>query len=220
MTPADPDYGIHNSRVPPEELLVFSILSRAILDLFGTVGLTANVDEATVAKQDALMFLTQTSGGWAQRRRELCDAVGIDGDEMRTRVVRVLEGDKLGLDQYDHRYELEDVETARKLWEHEKGATERARIAAIEAKKRRPKPKPERNRNTITKYSDVRPIILKLLDRPRSFKDLLIATNGDVSDSTIRKVLQIGVQKGELVNLENNTYLLASVPETAVAAAA
>ena len=66
----------------------------------------------------------------------------------------------------------------------------------------------------------MRPIILKLLDRPRSFKDLITATNGEVSDSTIRKVLQIGVQKGELVNLENNTYLLASVPETAVAAAA
>ena len=183
MTPADPDYGVHHSRMPPEELLIFSVLSRAITDLFGTVGLTANADEAKVAKQDALTFLTQKSGGWAKRRNELCDAVGIDGDEMRDRVIRVLEGD-------------------------------------LKAKARRPKPKPERSQNTVVRYSDVRPIILKLLDRPRSFKDLITATNGEVSDSTIRKVLQIGVQKGELVNLENNTYLLASVPETAVAAAA
>ena len=220
MTPADPDYGVHHSRTPPEELLIFSVLSRAITDLFGTVGLTANADEAKVAKQDALTFLTQTSGGWAKRRNELCDAVGIDGDEMRDRVVRVLEGDLIALDTYETRGALTDLAAARALWEHEKGAAERAQQARLKAKARRHKPKPERSQNTVVRYSEVRPIILKLLDRPRSFKDLLMATNGEVSDSTIRKVLQIGVQKGELVNLENNTYLLASVPETAVAAAA
>jgi len=220
MTPADPDYGIHNSRVPPEVLLIFSILSRAILDLFGTVGLTANADEAAVAKHEALMFLTQETGGWAKRRRELCDAVGIESDEMRDHVVRVLEGDKLGLDQWDMRYELADVETARELWEYEKGAAERARIASIEAKKRRPKPQTPKYRNAVTKYSEVRSIIHTLLDSPHSFKDLITATKGDVSDTTIRKVLHIGVEKGELVQPHSHTYLLASVPETAVAAAA
>ena len=219
MTPADPDYGIHNSRVPPEELLIFSILSRAILDLFGTVGLTSNVDEAKAAKHEALIFLTQETGGWEKRRRELCDAVGIDADDMRDRVIRVLEGDSLGLDHYDARHELGDVETARKQWEHEKGGADRAQHARLIAKKRR-KPKQARALNTINKYSEVRPIIMGLLDRPRSFKDLITATNGDVSDTTIRKVLQIGIEKGDLVQPQTNTYLLASVPETAVAAAA
>ena len=80
--------------------------------------------------------------------------------------------------------------------------------------RRLPKPKPT---NTVTKYSEVRPIILELLDQPRSFKDLIIATNGDVSDSTIREVLRIGIEKGELIK-PNDTYILASAPQTAVAA--
>lgn len=220
MTLTDPDYGQHGSRTPPEELLIFSILSRAIVDLFGTVGMTANEDEAKVAKQDALMFLTQKTGGWAKRRRELCDAVGIDADEMRDRVVRVLEGDNLALDTYETRGALTHVSEAQALWEYEKGATERARVASIEAKRYRRKVKLAPKKNSITKYSEVRPVILALLDRPRTFKDLTIVTNGDVSDTVIRKVLQNGVAKGELIKPHTDTYVLASVPQTAVAAAA
>lgn len=218
----DPDYGQHAARIPPEELLVFSILSRAILDLFGSVGLTANADEAKTARQEALIFLTQRTGGWAKRRNELCDAIGIDGDDMRARVVRVLEGDTLALETYETRGALTHVAEARALWEHEKGATERARTATTEAKRYRRNvstPTTTPPRNTITKYSEVRPIIFKLLDRPRAFKDLITATNGDVSDSTIRDVLRIGIEKGDVIKPENATYVLASVPQTAVAAA-
>ena len=215
MTLTDPDYGVHYSRTPPEELLVFSILSRAILDLFGKVGLTSNSEEAEQTKQDALSFLTQKAGGWAKRRNELCEAVGIDGDEVRDRVVRVLEGDTLALGTYEGRRELTRVAEARALWEHEKGAAERAREAALKQRRTRPEPKPSPT-NTITKYSEVRKIIFKLLDQPHSFKDLIIATDGDVSDTTIRNVLRIGVEKGELIK-PNDTYLLA-VPQTAVAA--
>ncbi|MEY8119982.1 hypothetical protein AB9F26_17225 [Falsihalocynthiibacter sp. BN13B15] len=217
MTLTDPDYGVHHSRTTPEELLVFSILSRAILDLFGSVGLTANEDEAKTAKRDALIFLTQKSGGWAKRRNELCEAIGVDGDDMRARVVRVLEGDTMALETYETRGSLTQVAEARALWEYEKSATERARTATIEAKLYRRKEKPTRKQNSFTKYSDVRPIVFKLLDRPRSFKDLIIATNGDVSDFTIREVLRIGIQKGEVIKPENATYVLASVPQTAVA---
>jgi len=220
VTPVDPDYGHHASRIHPEELLIISILSRAVIDLFGSVSLAPNLEEAQQAKQEALTFLTQKSGGWEKRRRELCDAVGIDSDEMRDRVVRVLEGDLVALDTYETRGALTDVENARALWEHEKGAAERAHQVRIRAKKLRPKRKLAPKRNTITKYSEVRPIILNLLDQPRSFKDLITATKGDVSDSTIREVLRNGLIKGELVKPHNNTYLLAPVPQTAVAAAA
>jgi hypothetical protein len=184
--------------------------------LFVTVGLTSNSEEAEQTKQDALSFLTQKAGGWAKRRNELCEAVGIDGDDMRVRVVRVLEGDTLALGTYEGRRELTHVAEARALWEYEKGALDRARETAL--KQRRTRPIPSKPTNTVTKYSEVRPIILALLDQPRSFKDLIIATNGDVSDSTIRDVLRIGVDKGDLIKPHNDTYLLASVPQTAVAA--
>jgi hypothetical protein len=64
----------------------------------------------------------------------------------------------------------------------------------------------------------MRRIVLALLDQPHTFKDLIIATNGDVSDSKIRDVLRIAVQMGEVAK-DGNAYALASRPETAVAAA-
>lgn len=208
MSPADPDHGRHPFRTMPEELLIFSVLSRAILDLFGPVGLTSTKDEARQVKMDALSFLTKPTGAWAKRRNELCDAIGFDGDNVRERVIRVLEGDSNVLATYDGRRELTQVAQARALWANEKSRPSR---------KPMPKPKPEtRPRNAITKYADVRRHVMPLLTQPRTFKDLIIETNGDVSDTTIRDVLRNAIAKGEVVN-DDNTYLLVSVPETAVA---
>lgn len=68
----------------------------------------------------------------------------------------------------------------------------------------------------ITKYAEVHRHIMPLLTQPRTFKDLIMETNGDVSDMRIRDVLRNAIAKGEVVN-NDNTYLLVSVPETAVA---
>jgi len=208
----DPDHGIHHSRTMPEELLIFSVLSRAILDLFGPVGLTSTDEEARQAKRDALLFLTKPTGAWAKRRNDLCDAIGFDGDNVRARVIQVLEGDSTALATYDGRRELTQVAQARELWEREKSQSKR--------RKSTPTPKPQpRPRHAVTRYADVRRHIMPLLMQPRTFKDLIIETQGDVSDTTIREVLRNAVAKGEVTN-EDNTYLLVSVPETAVAASA
>ena len=211
MTPVDPDHGIHQSRTPPEELLIFSVLSRAILDLFGPVGLTSTKGEARQAKSDALSFLTKSTGAWAKRRNDLCDAIGFDGDNVRSRVIQVLEGDRTALATYDGRHELTQVAQARELWEQEKSRSERRKSV--------PKPTPNlqpRPRHVITKYAEVHRHIMPLLTQPRTFKDLIMETNGDVSDMRIRDVLRNAIAKGEVVN-NDNTYLLVSVPETAVA---
>jgi len=225
MTLTDPDYGLHQSRTPPEELLILSVLSRAILDLFGTVGLTANADEAASAKSDALAFLTQNTGGWAKRRKEICEAVGMDGDIVRNRVIRVLEGGSSALDTYDGRGDLSCIDEARALWEHEKGATERARIASIEARRRRAtnpvrpkKPAVKRIYSAITSRADVEPIVYNLLTEPHTFRDLIFATDGDVSEWSIRSVLRRGVEDGK-IRLEGRTYILETVPETVLEAA-
>jgi len=214
MPPVDPDHGIHHARTMPEELLIFSVLSRAILDLFGPVGLTSTKEEAQQAKLDALSFLTKKSGAWAKRRNDLCDAIGFDGDNVRARVIQVLEGDSTALATYDGRRELTQVAQARDLWEHEKSRPNRQKATP----KPTPKPQPQ-PRHAVTKYADVRRHIMPLLTQPRTFKDLIMATNGDVSDTTIRDVLRNAVAKGEVTN-EDNTYLLVSVPEIAVAATA
>lgn len=211
MTPVDPDHGIHPSRTMPEELLIFSVLSRAILDLFGPVGLTSTKEESQQVKSDALSFLTKSTGAWAKRRNELCDALGFDGDNVRDRVIGVLEGDSTALATYDGRRELTQVAQARELWEREKFRPKR--------RKPMPEPKPEsRPRHAITKYAEVHRHIIPLLTQPRTFKDLIMETNGDVSDMRIREVLRNAIAKGEVVN-NDNTYLLVSVPETTVAEA-
>jgi len=203
----DPDHGTHPCRSMPEELLIFSVLSRAILDLFGPVGLTSTKEEAQQVKSDALLFLTKATGAWAKRRNDLCDAIGFDGDNVRDRVIRVLEGDSTALATYDGRRELTQVAQARELWEQQKSRPSR-----------KPKPKPvSRPRHAVTRYADVRRRIMPLLTQPRTFKDLIMETEGDVSDTTIREVLRNAVAKGEVVN-DDNTYLLVSGPETAVAA--
>ncbi len=214
MPPVDPDHGIHHSRTMPEELLIFSVLSRAILDLFGPVGLTSTKEEAQQAKSDALSFLTKKSGAWAKRRNDLCDAIGFDGDNVRARVIQVLEGDSTALATYDGRRELSQVAQARELWEKEQSRSNRRKST------QKPKPKPmPRPRHAISRYADVRRHIMPLLTKPRTFKDLIMETNGDVSDTTIRDVLRNAIAKGEITNTDN-TYLLVSVPETAVAATA
>lgn len=213
MMATDPDHGIHHSRTMPEELLVFSVLSRAILDLFGPVGLTSTKEEAEQAKRDALSFLTKKSGAWAKRRNDLCDAIGFDGDNIRARVIQVLEGDSTALATFDGRRELTQVAQARALWEQEQSRSKRRRSTP----KPTPKPVP-RPRHAISRYADVRRHIMPLLTKPRTFKDLIMETNGDVSDTTIRDVLRNAIAKGEITNTDN-AYLLVSVPETAVAAA-
>ena len=58
----DPDFGQHNSRTPPEELLIFAVLSRAILDLFGPTTLASNQAEGKKSRYEAMRFLTDHSG--------------------------------------------------------------------------------------------------------------------------------------------------------------
>ncbi len=212
MVPADPDYGIHPSRKPAEELLIYAVLSRAIHDLFGVVGLTSNKSEAEAAKHEALMFLTQATGGWAKRRNELCDAIGFDGEVVRTRVVRVLEGDTSALDTFDGRGALSDVAHARELWELEKQRSAQARRAFDLRRRQRDNPPPQ-SKSRRVKYIEARPKILGLLSQPHTVQELSDATG--YTDGVVRTVINNAVAKGEL--RQNGTQF--SVPETAVAAA-
>jgi len=196
----DPDFGQHNSRTPPEELLIFAVLSRAILDLFGPVTLTSNQAEGKKARHEALRFLTDQSGGWAKRRTELCDAIGFDGDDVRARVIRVLEGDTKALDVYEGRGSLNHVEEARELWEREK----RARA---DAQRRKVKPKRQGVR-----YMEARPKVMALL--PRTVKELSDETG--FSDGVVRTVLNKAIEKGT-VEKQGAAY---RVPDTPVAATA
>ncbi|MFD3189917.1 hypothetical protein ACFMPD_06535 [Sedimentitalea sp. HM32M-2] len=199
----DPDFGQHNSRTPPEELLIYAVLSRAILDLFGPTTLASNKAEGRKSRYEALRFLTDHSGAWAKRRTELCDAIGFNGDDVRSRVVRVLEGDTRALDVYEGRGSLNHVTEARELWEREKQAR-------ADAQTRR-KVKPKRQG---VRYMEARPKVMALLERPRTVKELSDETG--FSDGVVRTVLNKAIEKGT-VEKHGAAY---RVPDTPVAATA
>ncbi|PIE13500.1 MAG: hypothetical protein CSA68_11630 [Rhodobacterales bacterium] len=208
----DPTHGIHEARRQPETDLILAVLGRAILDLFGSVGLTSNDTEKDNARRDAFFFLTEKTGPWARRRRDLCDAVGIDGDDMRDRVVRVLDGDALALDAYEARSLLTHIGEARALWI--------AHNAPKPARRTRTKPAPTTQpRAKVGKYADVRAALMPLLNRPMTFKDLVLATNGDLSDTVMRDVLRTAIAKGEIVQ-DPKTWEYRTAPHKAVAEAA
>lgn len=202
MKLTDPDFGQHNSRTPPEELLIFAVLSRAILDLFGPTTLASNQAEGKKSRYEAMRFLTDHSGAWAKRRTELCDAIGFNSDDVRARVVRVLEGDTKALDHYEGRDSLNHVEVARELWEREKAA----RARPPDRRRKEPKRK-------AVRYVEARPKILALL--PRTVKELSDETG--FSDGVVRTVLNKAIEKG---TVEKHGHEYRRVPDTPVAAAA
>lgn len=199
----DPDFGQHNSRTPPEELLIFAVLSRAILDLFGPTTLASNQAEGQKSRYEALRFLTDYSGAWAKRRTELCDAIGFNGDDVRSRVVRVLEGDTKALDHYEGRGSLNHVKEARELWEREKIARTRPPLQS-----------PRKEPKTV-RYMEARPVVMAALDQLRTVKELSDETG--FSDGVVRTVLKKAIEKGT-VEKQGHEYRL--VPDTPVAAAA
>ncbi|MFL4471553.1 hypothetical protein ACERZ8_17330 [Tateyamaria armeniaca] len=197
-------------RHSPEQRLMQAVLWRAFQDLF-TEAKVQNQD-LVLARNDSFAFFTSPSGTWAQSRRDICHMAGVDPDALRRRIIMLLEGDDLHMDGEGLELLKSHLPHARELWEKHK-----ALQRPTPPKPDPTPPKPPKPRNKTTKYSDVLPIVHKLLDQPRTFKDLIIATNGDVSDAKIREVLRRGLAAGRLIQDDRHRYTLA--PETAVVAA-
>lgn len=201
----DPDFGVHASRPNGPIALYRAALARAVLDLFGKSIPGADSETVQQSRREALYFLTRESGAWATSRKDLCDICGIDADQLRANVLRVLRGGEIA--GADPRNGFDGIDIARELWAHEQGEPERARE---QRKKQRAMPRQAPRRNAIASYSAVRSAILPLLSEPRQFKDLIAATDGEVSDWLIRKVLANAVNKGEVIRDDaQHTYSLA-----------
>lgn len=57
----------------------------------------------------SLLFLTATSGQWKESRVIICDAVGLDPDYVRTRVLQAIErGEEYRRSDYSSDYEIDD----------------------------------------------------------------------------------------------------------------
>lgn len=202
----DPDFGLHDSGPDGAQALYRAVIARSVLDLFSKVIPASEQDEAQLARREALYFLTREHGAWAESRRSLCDASGLDADDLRSNILRVLAGREIV--GADHRSTFGGIDAARELWAAEQTAPARAQEQRIkrQANKRVAPP-----RRVKASYSTIRSAILPLLSEPRRFKELIAATDGEYGDAAIRKVLANAINKGEIVrNDENHTYVLAA----------
>lgn len=132
------------------------------------------------------------------------DACGIDADDLRSNILRVLGGREiLGADV---RNTFGGIDAARELWADEQTAPARAQVQRTKRQADKSAAPPRRVKAS---YSTIRSAVLPLLSVPRRFKDLIAATEGEFGDAAIRKVLANAINKGEIVrNDENHTYTL------------
>ncbi|WP_414897039.1 hypothetical protein [Rhodovulum sp. YEN HP10] len=197
----DPDFGVHAFRPDGAPALYRAVLARAVLDLFGKAITASEGADAQLARREALYFLTRERGAWAESRRDLCDASGIDPDALRLNALRILDGGEIV--GADARNAFGGIEIARNLWKAEQAPAPRPK--ALKRKKHDRPP-----RGVSPSYSAVRSAILPLLSEPRRFKELIIATDGECGVGIVRKVLAIAMQKGEVVrDNAQHTYVLA-----------
>lgn len=202
----DPDFGLHVSRPDGPQALYRAVVARSVLDLCGKVIPASEKDEAQLARREALYFLAREGGAWAESRRRLCAACEIDPDALRANILRILDGRELV--GADTRNSFGGIEIARRFWDEEQAAPEQAQAAREQQAKHKPKAPRKRIKAS---YSTIRSAVLPLLSRPRQFKDLIAATDGEFGDAMIRKVLANAVNKGEVVRDEKqHTYILAA----------
>ncbi len=221
----------------PSRSLLCAVVLQAILDLD---------DRDETVKWEANEFFLSERGGWADMRRFYFEALGLD----EARVLTALRPKLTAPERPSKRWLAEDLFVVLPLVPFtvkammrltQMGYTQvRARLETLENQglvlrvgrgefcrtSHLPPPSlpspssPTVKRHYLT-YSEVRQIIHGLLATPHSFKDLIIATNGDVSDSTIRNVLNNGLLTFELSRSDDGRYLLSGVsarPQLLVAA--
>jgi len=98
-----------------------SVIFHAVNDLFSATDYQG-------ARHEALSFLTDASGGWAESRNNACLLAGLDGDQLREYTIEILEGQRTlytGAEQSAVR----DPQHGQRLWNKKK---ELRRLAAIQ----------------------------------------------------------------------------------------
>ena len=214
----DPDHGYHNSRGTPEESLLAAIVRQAVADLD---------DPDETIRYEATEFFLQQRGGWANMRRLYFGALGLDEGQVLKALAPKLtpmerpikrEGPDLivpllpegtftpkviqnmtGRDYVQIRGWLEHLTKRGVVVRTGRGEFTRTDCIVKAA------PRP---RAALKRPDEIKAIVYRLLAEPHTFKDLIIATQGDVSESGIRNVLNAGRAAFELSRDDEGRYLV------------
>lgn len=203
--PNDPDYGHHDSRTTPETRFVMAILAQAVSDLFGGLS-SLTPHQQRHERQDALLFLTATSGKWSEQRKRFCTLVGIDPDDFRERIVAILDGKREPCLPHDHGSHSEGTAQARALW-----ATRRPHSPPPPSLTTPPDPTalprivPRVDPREVAKAK-----VYSLLHQPTRQVEILRAFDGDMPYHGIMQILNEGIERGEVIRNQDRRYRLAA----------
>ncbi len=211
--PNDPDYGHHDSRMPPESRLVMAILAQAVQDLFGGLGGFTPTQRRN-ERHEALAFLTAASGMWCAQRNRYCHLVGIDPDALRARIVAILEGQRDPNLPYGRESNEDGLAEARAAWaERSRPRPSSPRMVPAPPPSSPPAP-PAPPLPRIVQKVDPRTVekakVFALLRQPIRQTDILNALEEDLSHHTIMKILNEGIERGEVVRNQDRRYRLAA----------
>ena len=115
----------------PEQHLYVAVMKQAVVDLFIGTPSSSNPHEGDLIRRDALAFLTDATGSWANMRAEICTVIDRDPDQVRDSIVAVFEGEDL---PYLGDVRGNGLDKARAMW-----AEQTAREAAAQAERQRRK---------------------------------------------------------------------------------
>ena len=155
---------------------------------------------------------------WCAQRARYCSLVGIDPDVFRARIIAILDGRREPNLPYGFGRGDEGLVEARALW------AERSTPRQTGPATRRPTapapppsplaPPPPRPLPRIVQKVDPRTVekakVFALLREPIRQTDILNALEDDMSHHTIMKILNEGIERGEVVRNRDRRYRLAT----------
>ena len=206
--PNDPDYGHHDSILPPESRPVMAILAQAVQDLFGGLGGLTPTQRRT-ERHEALSFLTATSGMWYAQRARYCSLVGIDPDVFRARIVAILDGRREPNLPHDHGTQAEGTAQARALWASRRPHLPTPSPTTTPRPLSLPRIVPRVDPHEVAK-AKARAKVYALLHQPIRQVDILKAIEGEMHYNWIMKILNEGIERGEVVRNQDRRYRLAA----------
>jgi DNA-binding Lrp family transcriptional regulator len=127
----------------PSEALAEAVLRQAVQDLFVKAAATASgasdANPTSDGKLEAVRFLADQSGAFAESRAFWCLAAGKNPDRLRQTIIAVLEGDDRLLDAYPgSKFDrVAAITETRALYRARKLEVEGAKVAWLEAAERR-----------------------------------------------------------------------------------
>ena len=119
-----------------ETQLYLAVMKQAVVDLFAGTPSSSNPKEGDLIRREALAFLTDASGPWANMRAEICLVIDRDPNEVRETITAILDGGDM---PYLGDVRANGLDKARALWTDQKAFEAAAHAERLRRRAERPK---------------------------------------------------------------------------------